>query len=151
MKKTLFCLCLLASGSLSAIVSAAPIELTPERANHAASLLNDGRLLITGGVNESVTLDSALTYDPAGPRKLKATGNMTGVRSNHTSTTLPDGKVLLTGGELSDGSLLKSSELYDPVAGTFTAISKAMSIPRSKHTATLLPDGKVLLVGGKSA
>lgn len=151
MKNSLFCLCFLASASLNAVVTAAPIDLTPERANHAASLMSDGRLLITGGVNEGATLDSALTYDPSGPRKLKVTGTMTGVRSNHTSTTLPDGTVLLTGGELSDGTTLKSSELYDPVAGTFTAVTKAMTIPRSKHTATLLPNGKVLLVGGKQA
>jgi hypothetical protein len=115
--------------------------------------MNDGRVLITGGINESATLDSALLYDPNGqnPRKLIVTGTMTGVRSNHTSTTLADGKVLLTGGELSNGQLLKSSELYDPATGLFTTITRAMSIPRSKHTATLLPDGRVLLVGGKTA
>ncbi len=153
MKNALICLCLLAFGSLNTKAVARPIVLSPERANHAASLMNDGRVLITGGVNESATLDSALLYDPNGqnPRKLIVTGTMTGVRSNHTSTTLADGKVLLTGGELSNGQLLKSSELYDPATGLFTAIAKAMSIPRSKHTATLLPDGRVLLVGGKSA
>jgi len=59
MKNSLFYLCLLASASLGAGLTAAPIELTPERANHAASLMNDGRLLITGGVNEGATLDSA--------------------------------------------------------------------------------------------
>ena len=76
---------------------------------------------------------------------------MTSVRANHTSTSLTDGKVLVAGGELSNGQLLKNSELYDPATGLFTAITKAMSIPRSKHTATLLPDGRVLLVGGKTA
>ena len=149
MKNTLFYLCLVVFGSLNATAATAPIVLSPERANQAASLMNDGRVLITGGVNETATLDSALLYDPNGPnpRKLKVTGTMTSARSNHTSTTLTDGKVLVTGGELSNGQLLKSSELYDPATGLFTAITKAMSIPRSKHTATLLPDGRVLLVG----
>jgi hypothetical protein len=49
---------------------------------------------------------------------------MTGVRSNHTSTTLADGKVLVTGGELSNGQLLKSSELYDPATGCLRPLQR---------------------------
>ena len=151
MKKSTLSLLLVVFSSLTAFAD--PIVLSPERANHAASLMNDGRVLITGGVNEGATFNSALLYDPNGsnPRTLKVTGTMTWARANHTSTTLVDGRVLLTGGELSNGQVLKSSELYDPATGLFTAITKAMSIPRSKHTATLLPDGRVLLVGGKTA
>ena len=44
--------------------SASPIVLAPERANHATTLMNTGAVLITGGVNETGTLDSTLLYDP---------------------------------------------------------------------------------------
>src|SRR5439155_15558680 len=50
---------------------AGSIVLSPERANHAATLMNTGAVLITGGINETATLDSALLYDPnsQNPRK----------------------------------------------------------------------------------
>src|SRR5438045_2007953 len=53
--------------SLTTQASSAPddISLSPERAGHAATLLNSGLVLITGGVNENATLNSALLYDPA--------------------------------------------------------------------------------------
>src|SRR5437879_1575275 len=153
MKKFNLSLLLVVTASFGAWAAAGPIVLSPERVNHAATLMNTGAVLVSGGVNEAGTLDSALLYDPnsQNPRKLKVTGTMTGVRQEHASTLLSDGRVLVTGGQLSDGELLKSSELYDPATGVFTAITHAMSIPRSQHTGTLLPDGHVLLVGGKSA
>ena len=39
------------------------IVLTPECAGHTATRLNSGKVLITGGVNENATLNSALLYD----------------------------------------------------------------------------------------
>src|SRR5712691_5738500 len=41
------------------------IPLSPERTGHAATLLNSGKVLIAGGVNETATIASALLYDPA--------------------------------------------------------------------------------------
>ena len=107
-------------------------------------------MLVTGGVNENATLDSALLYNPA-TGTFTPTGKMTTARSNHTSTLLNDGQVLITGGELGTGQLSKTAELYNPITGQFTQVTRLMNIGRSKHTANLLADGKVLLVGGKSA
>src|SRR5437016_1605568 len=99
-----FNLTLVATFFAAIAVSAGPIVLSPERANHTATLMNTGAFLIAGGINENATLDSALLYDPNGqnPRKLKVTGTMTSVRSEHTATLLNDGKVLVAGGELSN-------------------------------------------------
>ncbi len=125
------------------------IPLTPERTNQAASLLGSGKVLITGGLNETATLDSALLYDP-GAGTIAPTGTMTTPRANQTSTLLPDGDVLITGGD-QNGTALQSAELYDPTTGLFAQTFQGMRVPRTKHTATLLPNGQVLLDGGKAA
>ena len=146
---SLVALSLCASTSLA---SAAPstIALAPERAGHNATVLTSGKVLITGGVNETAALDSALLYDPA-TGNFTPTGTMTTPRSYHTSTLLQDGCVLLTGGVLSTGQLTKTAELYDPNTGFFTQVAHQMSVGRSKHTANLRADGKVIIVGGKNA
>src|SRR5256885_5756715 len=134
-----------------AAVAQSTIILSPERASHAATQLNSGTILITGGVNENATLNSALLYDPT-TGALTATGNMVSPRSSHTSTLLADGRVLLTGGDQGTGfPVSKSAEIYDPATGQFTQVAHVMTIPRDKHTATLLQDGRVLIVGGKNA
>src|SRR2546421_3411217 len=81
-------------GALTTLAQAT-IVLTPERAGHGATLLNNGKVLITGGINESATLNSALLYDPASG-SLVATGSLTSPRAYHTSTLLADGRVLIT-------------------------------------------------------
>ncbi|HET7511581.1 MAG TPA: kelch repeat-containing protein, partial [Chthoniobacterales bacterium] len=153
MKKLAFTLLTVSLLSTLGIVAEAAntIPLTPERAGHAATLLNSGLVLITGGLNENTTLNSALLYNPANGQ-FTPTGDMVVARSSHTSTLLNDGRVLITGGDNGPGTkLIKTAELYDPATGQFTLTTKQMSIARSKHTASLLPDGRVLIVGGKNA
>ncbi len=105
--------------------------------NFNTSLLNDGRVLATGG-----TVNSEL-YDPAAGT-WSTTGSMS-VACSGTSTLLNNGKVFVTGGI---GSPLTScAELYDPSTGTWSA-TNAMNFPRFFHTATLLQSGKVLVTGG---
>src|SRR5437762_1761044 len=89
------------------------IVLSPERASHAATLLNNGKVLITGGVNEGSVLNSALLYDPAAGT-IVPTGSMTAARENHTSTLLTNGLVLIAGGDQGNGApVLKTAEIYD--------------------------------------
>jgi hypothetical protein len=107
---------------------------------HTATLLQNGKVLITGG-SQSDT--SAELYDPTTGAFVK-TGSMAVARSGHTATLLTDGRVLVVGGS-SDAS----AEIYDPATGTF-ASTDSMAAARSAHTATMLPNGKVLIVGGKN-
>ncbi len=111
------------------------------RQNHTATLLPDGKVLVTGGYDGFSFTTMAEVYDPASGT-WSATGAMA---SSHypyyTATLLPDGKVLVTGGFGAD------AELYDAASGAWSATG-FMTSPRLGHTATLLPNGKVLVAGG---
>jgi large repetitive protein len=124
-------------------------DMTTGRESHTATLLGDGRVLVTGGARLQgttwETLQTAEIYDPASGT-FSSTGSMVNARSFHTATLLSNGNVLVTGGNV--GGV--TAELYDPVTGSF-ALTGSMSVARSSHTATLLPNGKVLVVGGPTA
>jgi hypothetical protein len=112
------------------------------RYGHTATLLADGRVLVTGGWNRR-RLGSAEIYDPATGRFAPA-GSMTLERSFHAATLLATGQVLVTGGQ-PRGAVF--GEIYDPATDAFTATG-SMATPRMWHTSTLMPDGTVLVVGG---
>jgi hypothetical protein len=123
------------------------------RQNNAATLLLDGRVLITGGQGDQgsgvwTDLDTAEIYDPK-TGTFSETGHMTQRRLAHTATLLPTGEVLIAGGGNSRG-YLATAEIYDPVAGTFTATGNIRT-RRFEHTATALLNGRVLLAGGYTA
>jgi hypothetical protein len=130
-------------------------SLLEARANHTATLLSDGRVLVAGGGGSglSALLATAELYDPASG-SWTATGSMNGVRILHTATLLADGRVLVAGGADGIGETsvdaLATAELYDPDSGSWTATG-TMIEARAHHTATLLPDGKVLLAGGRGS
>ncbi len=120
-------------------------RMAAQRASHTATLLNNGKVLITGGfVGEENTLASAETFDPT-TNDFSRAEDMRFPRSSHTATLLPNGKILIAGGF--NGSYLDSAEIYDPATGKFTLTSK-MTTARSNHVAVLLDNGKVLLAGG---
>jgi hypothetical protein len=106
------------------------------RLGSAATLLNDGRVLVTGGTDTDAATPESLTrsaelYD-AGSGTFSPTGDMAAGRAFHTATTLGDGKVLVAGfaeellsgaaGGQSTPDLLSSADTYDPATGTFTAV-----------------------------
>ena len=114
--------------------------------DHTATLLPNGKVLLTGGTNEDCgTFSIAELYDPS-TDTFTVTGNMTMARAGHTATLLPDGTVLIAGGV--PFGAIASAELYNPATGTFSCTGN-MTTPRSRHTATLLPDGTVLMAGGQ--
>jgi N-acetylneuraminic acid mutarotase len=125
--------------------------MTTIRVGHTATLLPDGTVLVTGGINgQGAIINTAELYDPSAQTFTPLTATMTSVRTGHTATLLPNGLVLITGGSTgSDGSgNLDTAELYDPAAQTFTPLTATMASVRSSHTATLLPNGTVLITGG---
>ncbi len=117
------------------------------RAFHTATLLQNGKVLVTGGYDFAnfMPLASAEIYDPA-TGGFTTTGKLATARWIHTATLMPSGLVLIAGGMGQDATLA-SMELYDPNAGTFSA-SLNLATARLSHTATLLPNGNVLFAGG---
>ncbi|MGB7437157.1 MAG: Ig-like domain repeat protein [Candidatus Acidiferrum sp.] len=124
-------------------------SLLAARANHTATLLNDGTVLIAGGENSAGILATAEIFDPVSGTSQATKGAMTSPRKNHTALLLDDGRVLIAGGEDTNG-VLASAEAYDPRTGMFTTLG-SMSQARRYHTATLLNDGTVVVAGGEDA
>jgi RHS repeat-associated protein len=135
------------------------------RCGFAATVLDNGKVLITGGYNQynSTTPGPAQQdgrlWDPVADTwiELYPSWNYgpTIARANHYQVKLPNGKVLIGGG----GTL--ATEIYDPAGiaatgatGTFAATANSPSRVRSKNGAVLVPSGpyagKVLAVGGVS-
>jgi WD40 repeat protein len=117
------------------------------RESQTATLLTDGRVLITGGTSWC-TADgcedaaSAELYDPA-TGKFTLTGSMSRSRSSSMAALLSDGKVLIAvGGD-------QSAELYDPGTGAFRSTG-SMADSHDGGGATLLRDGRVLVLGNST-
>jgi len=117
-------------------------SMSAARSRHTATLLNDGRVLVTGPGA------TAELYDPA-TETWTSTGSMNFARHSwKTATLLNDGRVLVAGGTTGPPFMISATaELYDPATETWTATG-SMSIGRMDHTATLLDDGRVLVAGG---
>jgi hypothetical protein len=123
-----------ATGTFSATGS-----LNTPRSFHTATLLNDGMVLIAGGLPATT---SAELYNPS-TGTFSYTGSLNTGRYWHTATPLNNGMVLIAGG--SGGA---SAELYNPATGSFSYTNGSMSIGRVWDTATLLNNGMVLMAGG---
>jgi hypothetical protein len=127
-------------------------SMATARASYTATLLADGRVLVTGGTTDGLTaLASATLYDPK-TGAFSPTGSLATPRFGQTATLLADGRVLVAGGYNTDSKppVVASAELYDPKTGSFTPTG-SMTTSRASQTATLLPDGRVLVVGGDDA
>ncbi|WP_433928223.1 kelch repeat-containing protein [Sorangium cellulosum] len=122
-------------------------SLGTARYDHAASVLDDGAVLVAGGTGASGTaVKSAEIYDPL-TRTWSATSEMNSPRRTFTASLLQSGQVLAAGGEDSSGTALASAELYDRRTGTWSVTGSMPSAHRG-HTASVLPSRDVVLVAG---
>ena len=115
------------------------------RAEHTATLLSSGKVLVAGGEGDPNILSSAELYDPVSGT-WTGTGSMGTARAYHTATLLASGKVLVVG-----GTDLNSAELYDPASGSWTATGSTgarryiLSVTRRRCSLS----GNVLVAGGR--
>jgi hypothetical protein len=125
-------------------------NMTSARWQHAATLLSDGKVLISGGIDSVGYVATGELFDPATQSFTATTGVMGAARSYHTATLLPDGTVLIAGGISSTGELFSlTAETFNPNSGTFSPTG-GMATERYFHTATLLQNGAVLVTGGQA-
>jgi hypothetical protein len=125
------------------------------RAEHTATLLQNGKVLIAGGqlaIPPIAAATSAELYDPVAGTFTLA-GNMNAPRSNHTATLLNNGRVLIAEGvfdfnEISTGAKYPPYELYDPSGGTFTPLGGLINADGSlpgPFDSIVLSNGQVLV------
>jgi hypothetical protein len=119
---------------------------------HQATLLNNGKVLITGGGAGGGLPYGPELYDPTtgvfGSAGTYAYGNSAfgdNTCQGSVASLLPDGRVLMVW----EGS---TTELYDPDAGLFTSTGKSIGpcYCDGMPTATTLLNGKILIAGGES-
>src|SRR5947207_3463568 len=118
------------------------------RAGHTATPLLDGRVLIAGGNDGSLSLDSLEIYDPYAAVFTLVTARLSAPRTGHGADLLYSGRVAIVGG--SDGArALKSIDIFDPRSESIAA-GPSLATPRAGQSVTRLLDGKVLVAGGAS-
>lgn len=90
-------------------------SMTQARYSHTATLLSNGKVLMTGGASDrSLNRSSAEIYDSTSGL-FTPTSNMGSGRYFHTATLLPNGQVLVVGGvggAIGENSTLASAELF---------------------------------------
>jgi hypothetical protein len=143
----------LAAGNFTAVGN-----MTTARADHTATPLRNGKVLIAGGEGDGFqALASAELYDPT-THTFAPTGSMILPRYGHSATLLADGRVLIAGGRQdgTSGTSVFTAEIYDPSTGAFTATGDLTSIGGEVYAipagvTTLLPDGRVFVASTNNA
>ena len=132
-----------------------------QRTQHAAALLNDGRVLLAGGAGvlqagiQEQQLERPLVetdlFDPTSETWSFA-GEISIPRDHVAGALLSDGSVLIAGGndgKGTDTSVLSSAEVFDPATGQWSSAG-SMSHPRQGHSLVALDNGTALVAGGDS-
>jgi hypothetical protein len=114
--------------------------------------LNDGRVLVAGGLNGSgAPLNTAQLCDATGACATIPMGPGTPVaRAFHTAVKLGSGKVMVAGGYTATGPATPTDTvvLFDPAAGTFSTLATNLTSARALHIAVLENDGTTVLIAG---
>ncbi len=132
-------------------VDAGSIDNYKHISRHAATLLQDGRVLVTGGqlyVNDTLHHPSVMCfiYSPASNNWTRVSSMNYG-KECQSATLLKDGKVLVIGGD-DIGASINKCELYDPTSDIWYK-TDSLKNARSQSSSILLPDGNVMVIGGQ--
>lgn len=126
--------------------------LAAVRAQHSATRLADGRVLVAGGNSNggAGVAASAELYDPQTGR-WSATGALGEARAAHQALLLADGRVLVVGGfnlrRYNNTTTVEGAELYDPATGHWHPTAP-LPVGFTPRALALLADGRVLAASG---
>lgn len=127
-------------------------SLQQARSLHTATLLPDGRAVITGGRNGIEAVSSVEEYDFTADVWTQ-TDSLSTARFRHTATLLMNGDLLVIGGTEGSNSNeqqwpgIATCEVYKSASRQWETVA-SMNTGRFGHTATLLPNGNILVIGG---
>lgn len=121
---------------------------------YSATPLNNGMVLVAGGMDDFGRTNEAALYDPV-TGSFTTSASMSFARDAHAAVRLVDGRVLVVGGDgwACSGNFCQFSgsvaaaELYDPVNQTFTRAGNT-NIARTVPGVAVLKNGDVLITGG---
>jgi hypothetical protein len=112
-----------------------------------ATVLSDGRLLLTGGFRGAASLADVEIWDPERDA-WSTTGSLNDARAMHAAALLPDGRVAVIGG--TQGDAQETIETWDPRTGKWIRTGKLRQ-PRTWFQMVALPGagGRFALFGGR--
>lgn len=120
-------------------------SLRAPRAEATATVLEDGSILVAGGVDGTLAArDDAEVYNPI--TRTTVVHAMSTARRGHTATPIGGGRVLVIGGVGADGRPLATVELFVPDVGFVS--ERPLGTARAGHVTVPLCDGTLLVVGG---
>lgn len=132
-------------GGSWSVAAAMPVALN----GTAATVLTDGRVLVTGGEGPPPTRNSggppvntAMIFDPATGIWTK-TAPMFQARYGHATVLLADGRVMAIGGV----GEVAETEIFDPRSGVWKRAAP-LPVGRSNPIALSIQDGRVFVAGG---
>jgi hypothetical protein len=122
------------------------------RSGHAANLLSDGTVLVSGGTVAGAAVKTVEFYNPITAAFANVSTTMKSARSGHTATLLSDGlTTLITGGDAAGDAELYVYNLASPGSAS-TNLTNSLTVARSGHTANQLGiSNTVLIIGGSVA
>lgn len=119
-------------------------KLNTGRFEHSATLLNNGRVLVTGGRtihHGEILLNSCEIFDPV-TQEWTYVAPMHYSRAGHSATLLLNGKVLVIGGQQN------ISELYNPMTGNWEIVGKVTLATGINKAITIADEKYLILISG---
>jgi hypothetical protein len=116
-----------------------------DRANHTATTLTTGEVLIVGGANTWTFQDFDFCESSTGSA-FSDGGHLQTARSSHVTVPYNTGVLVIGGKAYGSGNPVNTVEYVDHSNGILYPTPRLRY--RQYHTATVLQDGRILLIGG---
>lgn len=142
------------SSTQQATVTIVPVAITPAgtmvhpRYQHIAVALDDGRVVVGGGYDASITYTSAEIFSPTTGTFAQGPSFTGTTHQDGAGVLLPDGRALFVGGDFRT-----ECNLFNPTTNTFSATGNLHfaggETACTDGAAVVLANGKVLAAGGR--